>query len=80
MASPSLADVVLQELTHYLGPHTAKNALKTFAEKALGKSTQELTRKDAPELLSALRPMLRTLLGAERCEEVLANITRELEG
>lgn len=75
----SLLDLVLDELTHYLGPHAAKRTVDNIAEK-LGKRTDELTRKDAPELLAALRPTLRTLLGAERGEEVLGKITRELGG
>ncbi len=74
----SLAEVVLRELTHYLGPHTAKSALKTFSERALGKTPDALTNADAPALLQALKPMLRTLLGAERCEEVLSTIAREV--
>jgi hypothetical protein len=28
--------------------------------------------------LAALKPMLRTLLGAQRCDEVIARITRDL--
>ena len=74
-----LLDLVLDELTLYLGPHAAKRTVDNIAEK-LGKSAQELGRKDAPEILAALRPTLRTLLGAERGEEVLAKITRELGG
>jgi hypothetical protein len=75
---PILA-VVLDELTHYLGPHAAKKTVDNIAEK-LGKRTEELGRKDVPDVLGALRPTLRTLLGAERGEEVLAKITRELGG
>jgi len=75
----SIVDLVLDELTHYLGPHAARRAVDNIAEK-LGKRGEELGRKDAPEILAALRPTLRTLLGAERGEEVLAKITRELGG
>jgi hypothetical protein len=73
-----ILDLVLDELTHYLGPSAARKTVDSIAEKTLGKRPEELTRKDAPELLAALRPTLRTLLGAERGEEVLARITREL--
>ena len=75
----SIVELVLDELTHYLGPHAAKKTVDSIAEK-LGKRAEELGRKDAPDLLAALRPTLRTLLGAERGEEVLAKITRELGG
>ena len=62
----------------YLGPHTGRVAVKTFAQKALGRGPETLTRTDVPALEQALRPMLRTLLGGARAELVLAEIRREL--
>jgi hypothetical protein len=70
--------MIFRHLARYLGPHTAKNAIKTFASKSIGKTPEQITRLDAPKLLQALRPMLRTLIGADDCDLVLAQLTREL--
>jgi hypothetical protein len=74
----SLPDKVYRQLVHYLGPHTTRTALKTFSQKAVGKSPEALTLNDMPQVLSALRPMMRTLIGADECELVLAQINRDL--
>ncbi len=71
-------EIVFRHLARYLGPHTAKTALKTFSAKSLGKAPEELTRLDAPKLLGSLKPMLRTLIGADECDAVMAQLTREL--
>jgi hypothetical protein len=71
-------EMIYRELEHYLGPHTAKTALKVFADKSVGKRPEEINRLDAPKLLQALRPMLRTLIGATQCDLVLSQLTREL--
>jgi hypothetical protein len=73
-----LADVVIRELTRYLGPHTAKNALKLFAQKSVRKTPEELSFHDLEPLLAALRPMLRTLIGSRETDAVLADLRREL--
>ncbi|MGZ3408556.1 MAG: hypothetical protein ACXVAN_19030 [Polyangia bacterium] len=71
-------EIVFRHLARYLGPHTARTALKTFSERSLQKPPELVTRLDAPKLLLALRPMLRTLIGADECEAVLQQVTREL--
>lgn len=76
MRAPS--EVVHEHLALYLGPYTAKNALKTFSAKALGKAPEAVTLNEAPQLLQALRPMMRTLLGVQQCEHVLRQVTKEL--
>jgi hypothetical protein len=75
---PSVADIVVRELTESLGPFTARNAIKTFARKAANKEPAQLAREDLPKVLDALRPMLRTLCGAEKCDEMLAQIKFEV--
>jgi hypothetical protein len=74
----TVADRVAARLGVYLGPHTGRVAVKTFAQKALGRGPETLTLMDIPALEQALRPMLRTLVGAARAELVLADIRREL--
>ena len=44
----------------------AKNAVKTFATKALGRPPEMLVHADIEPLLRALKPMLRTLLARSR--------------
>ena len=74
------ASIVEERLAVFLGPHTARTVVKTFSERAIGKSPELLERHEMPRLLAALRPMLRTLLGASQCEVLLRRITEELEG
>jgi hypothetical protein len=71
-------EVVFKHLARYLGPHTARTAIKTFAERALKRTPEQVSLQDAPGLLQALRPMMRTLIGADECEAVLRDIGREL--
>ena len=71
-------EIVFRHLARYLGPYTAKSALKTFSERSLQKTPEMVTRLDAPALLDALEPMLRTLIGADECQAVLRQVTQEL--
>jgi hypothetical protein len=73
-----LTEYLAQQLGRFLGPHTAKNALKVFSQKALNKAPAELVPADLEPLLLALRPMLRTLIGARESEQLLDDIRREL--
>jgi hypothetical protein len=52
-------------------------AVKTFAARALGRGPETLTVHDVPAMNEALRPMLRTLLGRQRCEIVIQHILGE---
>lgn len=72
------AEVVFRHLVHYLGPHTTRTALKTFCARAVGKSPEALVLTDMPMVLSALRPMMRTLIGVKECDLVLAQVNMEL--
>ena len=74
----STAEIVFKQLARYLGPSTAKTALKTFCDRSVGKAPEQMTRTDAVPLLTALQPMLRTLLGAGECEQVLKRLKQEL--
>ncbi len=71
--------VVLEVLSPHLGPHTASTALRTFAQRACGRTPDALTASDTPALLSALRPMLAGLLGGKVADELLRRCSTELE-
>ncbi len=73
-----IPDVIADRLATYLGPHTARVAVKTFALRALGRGPETLTAGDVPELVKALRPMLRTMVGRAKCEAILTQLEREL--
>jgi len=68
---------VALRLADYLGPHTARAAVRTFAKSALKLTPEEIRPEHVPGLLDALRPMLRTLLGREICEDILAPLGKE---
>jgi serine/threonine-protein kinase len=74
----SVADAFAAHLAVYLGQSTSAVAVKTFSMKAVGRGPETLTPADVPALQAALRPMLRTFIGRERCELVLREIAREL--
>jgi hypothetical protein len=76
--SRTIADVIGDRLSLYLGPNTGRIAVKTFAQKALGRGPETLTRNDIPRLNDALRPMLRTFVGRAQTEVVLAQIEKEV--
>jgi hypothetical protein len=69
---------VVARLAEYLGPHTARSAVRTFARSALQRAPEELRREDMPRLLDALRPMLRTLVGHAISEDILEALAQEL--
>jgi len=70
----STCDAVADALATYLGPNTARTAVRTFAERTLGKRAAEVEREDAPALLDALRPMLRTLLGSGPADHAIQQL------
>jgi hypothetical protein len=77
MAARSPAESIEARLAALLGPNTARNAIRTFCQ-SLGVAPEALSAADAPRLLAALRPALRTLLGSAAAEQVLDEIAREL--
>jgi hypothetical protein len=73
------AQHIADRLATYLGPHTARVAVKTFAMRALNRGPEELLPMDAAALLEALKPMLRAFVGRERAEAVIERIRQEVE-
>jgi hypothetical protein len=62
-------------LEPFLGPHTARNAIRTFSRRALGRVAERFEREEAELVLAALLPMLRTLLGTAAAD--LMTLLRE---
>lgn len=78
MAGPTVSAQVEARLAPLLGPNMARSAIRTFAQRGLGMEPEALTAADVPNLLAALRPALRTLLGASTAEHLLEQLAREL--
>jgi hypothetical protein len=77
MAAPTISERIEARLAPLLGPNMARNATRTFCQRSLLIEPGALTTSDVPRLLAALRPALRTLLGAGTAERLLEEITRE---
>ncbi len=78
MAPGSITARIEAKLAPLLGPNMARNATRTFCQHTLQMDPEALTAADVPRLLAALRPALRTLLGAATAEHLLDEITLEL--
>jgi len=72
----ALAERIAMGLTPYLGEHTARNAVKHFSQKALGRGPGTLTPEDLPKLNEALRPVLRTFVGRAGAEILLNRVLK----
>jgi hypothetical protein len=77
MVAGTVRERIEARLAPLLGPNMARNATRTFSQRALQVDPEALTRADVPRLLAALRPALRTLLGAATTEQLLEEITGE---
>ncbi len=71
------SDRICEILAEYIGPNNARVALKTFSLKTTGVEVEEITPGKVPALLDGMRPMLKTLLGAEAAEKLIEDIRRE---
>ena len=74
----AIAGKLIESLSPYLGPFNAQVAVKTFSQKKLNLTPEQLTAKDLPALLDALRPMLKTLVGQDSAEKILKKILAEV--
>jgi len=72
-------EVLRDRLSVYLGPNTTRTALKTFAQRSVGVAPEELSLAQAQQLLEALRPMLKTLLGAAQSDRIVVQLGVELD-
>ncbi len=73
------SDIVIDVLSPYLGPHTAKTALRTFAQRTLQMAPENLTLTDTLRVVEALKPTLGGLLGSAKAEEIVRQLDAELK-
>jgi hypothetical protein len=68
---------IQRRLAQYVGPHTARLSLKTFAQKQFGQAPETLAPEQLPELVRALRPLVRSVLGDSGAERLLKMLLAE---
>jgi hypothetical protein len=72
------ADYLQSRLSEYVGQHTTRIALRTFAHKALGCAPEQVRPEQAPTLVMALRPLLRSMLGNAAAEQLVTALLEEM--
>jgi hypothetical protein len=72
------AGVLVSVVEPFLGPHTARNALRTFSQAALGRIPDRMDRNEAELVVAAMTPMLRTLLGADAASKLTADLREKI--
>jgi hypothetical protein len=68
-----------RRLAVFVGPHTARLSLKTFAQKQFGLEPGQLPTAALPELVRSLRPLLRSMLGEGDAEKLSRLLMLECE-
>lgn len=68
-----------KRLAVYVGPHTARLSLKTFAQKHFDVLPDALPPSALPELVRSLRPLLRSMLGEADSEKLSRLLLVECE-
>jgi hypothetical protein len=68
-----------RRLAVFVGPHTARLSLKTFAQKQFGKAPADLPLSALPDLVRSLRPLLRSMLGEGDGEKLSRLLLLECE-
>jgi len=74
----TVAEQVAAQLAPYLGPFNASNAVRTWSERKLLLSPEDLRPEHVPKLLEALRPMLCTFVGRSSATVLVEKIGREV--
>ncbi|HET6411467.1 MAG TPA: hypothetical protein VFG53_05370 [Anaeromyxobacter sp.] len=73
------AEAIAALLAPHLGPHTARNAVRTFCERTLAIPPASLAWASVPRLVAALEPALRTLLGTDAASSLAREILTGVE-
>jgi hypothetical protein len=72
-------DRVHKRLEKFIGPHTTRLAIKTFSQKTLGIAPEQVRDREVPDLIRALRPLLRSMLGEAQGEKVIEQLLAEFQ-
>jgi len=72
-------DRVHRRLEKFIGPHTTRLAIKTFSQKTLGMTPDQVRDREVPDLIRALRPLLRSMLGEAQGEQIVEQLLSEFK-
>lgn len=72
-------DRVHRRLEKFIGPHTTRLAIKTFSQKTFGVAPDQVRDGEVPDLIRALRPLLRSMLGESRGERIVQQLLSEFK-
>jgi len=76
----TIAEIIQQHIAVHLGPHTSKMAIKMAADKSVGVAPDAVRLSDMPKVIEELHPMLNVLIGRDRAQQTLDEITRACHG
>jgi len=79
MGDAAVIERLQRRLAVFVGPHTARLSLKTFAQKQFGVEPNELAPAKLPDLVKSLRPLLRSMLGEADAEKLGRLLLAECE-
>ncbi len=79
MGDGAVIERLQRRLAVFIGPHTARLSLKTFAQKQFGMEPAAIAPAKLPELVKSLRPLLRSMLGESDGEMVSRLLLQECE-
>ena len=71
------ADHIYAQLESLIGPNVTRMAIRTFAKKTLNLAAEDVTASDAPKLVVALRPLLRSMAGEAHADALIKRLTGE---
>jgi hypothetical protein len=72
-------DRLHRRLEKFIGPHTTRLAIKTFSQKTLGVAPDQIRDREVPDLIRALRPLLRSMLGEAQGEQIVQQLVSEIK-
>jgi hypothetical protein len=76
MPEMTVAEIIQQHIAVHLGPHTAVMAMRMAANKSVGLAPDAVRPSDVPKVIEELHPMLNVLLGKDKAQQTLDEITR----
>lgn len=80
MPEMTVAEIIQQHIAVHLGPHTAKMAIRMAAGRSVGLAPDAVRLSDVPRVIEELHPMLNVLLGRDKAQQTLDEITSACRG